>query len=215
MKNSFDLIIFDWDGTLVNSIDWIVQCLQDAAQACGCDIPETQAVKNIIGLSIERAMDELFPEIDESIQEQLIAHYSQQFFSKKISQNDLFAGVYEMLVQFKQSGYLLAVATGKKSTGLAKAMNGTGLVDFFCTTRSADQTASKPNPLMIDEIVEEMNVSKDRTLMVGDSVHDLQMAINANVAAIGVACGAHSDEVLRQYNPKMCLEHTSELLTII
>lgn len=215
MKDSFDLIIFDWDGTLVNSIDWIVQCLQKAARECGCDVPETQAAKNIIGLSIDRAMDELFPGVDKSTQEQLIAHYSQQFFSKKITQNDLFAGVYEMLVQFKQNGYLLAVATGKKSTGLEKAINGTGLVDFFSTTRGADQTASKPNPLMIDEIVEEMKVSKDRTLMVGDSVHDLQMAINADVSAIGVACGAHSDEMLRQYNPRMCLEHTSDLLKVI
>ncbi len=212
---SFDLIIFDWDGTLVNSIDWIVHCLQKSAQACGCDVPETQAAKNIIGLSFEHAMAELFPGIDKHTQEQLIAHYSQQFFSKKITQNDLFAGVYEMLVQFKQNGYLLAVATGKKSTGLVKAINGTGLVDFFSATRSADQTASKPDPLMINEIVEELSVSKDKVLMVGDSVHDLQMAVNAKVTSIGVACGAHSVEVLRQYNPMMCLQRTSELLEII
>ncbi len=211
----FDLIVFDWDGTLVNSIDWIVHCLQKAAQLCNCDVPETQAVKNIIGLSIEHAMAELFPGIEKQVQEQLISHYSQLFFSKKTSRNDLFSGVYDMLVQLKQNDYLLAVATGKKNRGLIKTMKDADLLDFFSVTRSADQTASKPDPLMLNEIIEELEVSKDKVLMVGDSVHDLQMAINAKIAAVGVACGAHSIEVLRQYNPLMCLQQTSELLEII
>jgi phosphoglycolate phosphatase len=215
MKNRFDLIIFDWDGTLVDSIDWIVHCIQQAAERYDCPIPGQQATKDIIGLSIENATQQLFPDIDSSTRQLVAAHYSQIFFSKQISRNDLFPGVYEMLQQFKQDGYRLAVATGKKSSGLAKAIAATGVADLFCTTRCADQTASKPDPLMIDEIVAELGVDKQRTLMVGDSTHDLQMAINAQISAIGVTCGAHSESILQQYQPLRCLQYPTELIGII
>jgi len=125
MKNRFDLIIFDWDGTLVDSIDWIVHCIQNAAINHNCPIPAAQAAKDIIGLSIENAIKTLFPTIDSETQQKLVNDYSQTFFSKQISRDDLFPGVYEMLQQFKQDGYRLAVATGKKSSGLAQAIEGT------------------------------------------------------------------------------------------
>jgi phosphoglycolate phosphatase len=215
MKNRFDLIIFDWDGTLVDSIDWIVHCIQNAAINHNCPIPAAQAAKDIIGLSIENAINTLFPSIDSQTQQKLVNDYSQTFFSKQISHDDLFPGVYEMLQQFKQDGYRLAVATGKKSSGLAQAIEGTGVADLFCTTRCSDQTASKPHPLMIDEIVAELGVSKQRTLMVGDSIHDLQMALNAQVASIGVSCGAHSESVLQQYQPLRCLSYPTDLMDIL
>ncbi|MDD2738408.1 MAG: HAD-IA family hydrolase [Methylomonas lenta] len=215
MKNRFDLIIFDWDGTLVDSIDWIVQCIQQAALQYGCPVPEQQAAKDIIGLSLENAIETLFPLVDADTRLKVAGHYGQQFFSRQISQDDLFPGVYDMLQQFKQSGYRLAVATGKKSTGLSRAIEATGLTGLFCTTRCSDQTASKPNPLMIDEIVAELGVSKRRTLMVGDSAHDLQMALNAQVASIAVTCGAHSEMTLKQYQPLRCLSYPTELLGII
>src|SRR5574343_1784614 len=206
MKNRFDLIIFDWDGTLVDSVDWIVHCIQSAAAQYDCPVPTRQAAKYIIGLSIENAMQTLFPDADERLRVQMTGHYGQQFFSRQTGPDDLFPGVSEMLRQFKQQGYRLAVATGKKATGLSRAMAGTGIGDMFCTLRCSDQTASKPDPLMIDEIVAELGVSKRRTLMVGDSVHDLQMALNARVASIAVTCGAHSAEVLQQYQPLRCLQ---------
>jgi phosphoglycolate phosphatase len=215
MKNRFDLIIFDWDGTLVDSIDWIVHCIQQAAERYGCPIPEPQAAKDIIGLSIENAIQQLFPDVDNAIRQQVAAHYGQTFFSRQISRDDLFPGVYEMLRGLKQAGYRLAVATGKKSSGLAQAIAATGVADLFCATRCSDQTASKPDPLMIDEIVAELGVAKQRTLMVGDSVHDLQMALNAEVSAIGVTCGAHSQATLQQYNPLLCLNYPTDLLNII
>lgn len=215
MKNRFDLIIFDWDGTLVDSIDWIVQCIQRAAAYYGCPVPEQQAAKDIIGLSIEKAIETLFPAVDAETRAKVAAHYGQSFFSKQIGPNDLFPGVYQMLKQFKQEGYRLAVATGKKSSGLAQVIDATGVGDLFCATRCADQTASKPNPLMIDEIVAELGISKQRTLMVGDSVHDLQMALNAQVASVGVTCGAHSESTLQQYQPLRCLSYPTELLGII
>lgn len=215
MKNRFDLIIFDWDGTLVDSIDWIVHCIQQAAAEYGCRVPDDQAARDIIGLSIEQAMNRLFPDADAETRASLAAHYGQSFFSRPIGPDDLFPGVRDMLHRLKQDGYHLAVATGKKSRGLAQAIAGTGVAEFFCTTRCADQTRSKPDPLMLDEIVAEMGVDKRRALMVGDSIHDLQMAQNASIAAIGVTCGAHSASTLQHYQPLCCLSSPTELLGFI
>ena len=212
MKNRFDLIIFDWDGTLVDSIDWIVHSIQTAATQHQCPVPEPQAAKDIIGLSIENAMQTLFPGTDATILQKMTTVYTQTFLSKQISRDDLFPGVYEMLQQLKDAGYQLAVATGKKSAGLAHAIEATGVGAFFNATRSSDQTASKPNPLMIEEIITQLGVSKPRTLMVGDSVHDLQMALNANVASVGVTCGAHSAATLQNYQPLHCLSYPTDLL---
>lgn len=215
MKNRFDLIIFDWDGTLADSIDWIVQCIQLAAAEFGCPVPESQAARDIIGLSLDNALQTLFPDADNDARGKLAAHYGQRFFSRQIGPEDLFPGVDDMLRQFKRQGFRLAVATGKKSAGLAKAIAATGVADLFCTTRGSDQTASKPDPLMIEEIIAELGVSRQRTLMVGDSVHDLQMALNARVASVAVTCGAHSAETLKQYQPLRCLAYSTELVSII
>lgn len=211
MKNRFDLIIFDWDGTLIDSVDWIVYCLQHAAIRYNCPVPASQAAKDIIGLSIENAIARLFPDADEQTRHLLVADYGQTFFSRQTGADDLFPGVIDMLRQLRAAGYRLAVATGKKATGLAQAMEATGTTALFCTTRSSDQTASKPNPLMIDEIVSELQVDKQRTLMVGDSIHDLQMALNAGVAAVGVTCGAHPAETLQQFKPLLCLNYPTDL----
>ncbi|MDD5461068.1 MAG: HAD-IIIA family hydrolase [Methylococcales bacterium] len=215
MKNRFDLIIFDWDGTLINSIDWITDCLQSAAAQCDYPVPEPQAAKDVIGLSIKRAMQALFPEADAKTQEQLVACYSRKYISREISRADLFPGVYQMLVQLKEAGYQLAVATGKTRDGLQRALQATETEDLFCTTRCADETASKPDPRMLLEIIEHTNAANERTLMVGDSTHDLQMALNANISAIAVSCGAHPEEFLQQYNPLLCLQQPTELLNII
>ena len=209
MKNRFDLIIFDWDGTLVDSVDWIVYCIQQAAAHYGCPVPEQQATKDIIGLSIENAVQQLFPGIDYMLRQKLATHYAQSFFSKPM---DLFPGVKPMLQELRKEGFQLAIATGKKASGLALALEAAGVSELFCATRCSDQTASKPNPLMIDEIVAELAASKQRTLMVGDSAHDLQMAINAGVASIGVTCGANSASTLQQYQPLFCLDYPTDLL---
>ena len=215
MKNRFDLIIFDWDGTLINSIDWITHCLQYAAIQYDCPIPEPQAAKDVIGLSIYKAMQTLFPDADPLIQKQLVACYSQKYRSKQISKDDLFPGVHGMLEQLNEAGYKLAVATGKTRAGLQDALKATGTEEQFRITRCADETASKPDPKMLHEIIQHTNSTKERTLMVGDSIHDLQMAHNAHISAIAVSCGAHSEEFLQQYNPLLCLQQPSELLNII
>lgn len=215
MKNRFDLIIFDWDGTLIDSIDWIVYCLQTAGEQCGCGIPEAQAAKDVIGLSIWKACDKLFPGVDDETLTQLAACYRQTYLSRQLSRNDLFPGVFDMLVELKQTGYQLAVATGKTRTGLQEALAATDTEDLFCVTRCSDETASKPDPLMLRQIMEHTNAANERTLMVGDSTHDLQMAQSAQISAIAVSCGAHPVDVLQQYNPLMCLRQPAELLNII
>jgi phosphoglycolate phosphatase len=215
MKNRFDLIIFDWDGTLMDSVDWIVHCIQQAAMRRECAVPTAQAVRDIVGLSIENAMKQLFPDEDSENRQKIATDYAQTFFTKQIGPEDLFPGVHDMLNQFRSQGYRLAVATGKKSKGLQAAINATGVADLFCTTRCADQTASKPNPLMLDEIIMELGVDKQRTLMVGDSVHDLQMALNAQVASVGVTCGAHPATTLQKYKPLLCLNYPTDLIGII
>ncbi|HEY8034518.1 MAG TPA: HAD-IA family hydrolase [Methylobacter sp.] len=215
MKNRFDLIIFDWDGTLIDSIDWIVYCLQTAGKHCGYDIPEPQAAKDVIGLSITNACATLFPGADDATLAQLTTCYQQTYLSRQLSRDDLFPGVYEMLTELKQTGYQLAVATGKTRTGLQQALKATDTEDLFCITRCSDETASKPDPLMLHQIMQHANAVNERSLMVGDSTHDLQMAMNAQISSIAVSCGAHPKDILQQYSPLMCLQQPAELLNII
>ena len=215
MKKRYDLIIFDWDGTLIDSIDWIVKCLQRSAECCGLLIPSAQAARNVIGLSIDKAVNALFPGADNKMREQLVHYYSHEFASRQIDRNDLFTGVYEMLLQLKEAGYHLAVATGKSRAGLEKSLQATNTQDLFSITRCADETASKPDPTMIRNIMRYVDASEKRTLLVGDSVHDLQMAKNIQISAIAVACGAHPEAVLQQHQPLACLKQPTELLNFI
>lgn len=212
MKNRFDLIIFDWDGTLIDSIDWIARCLQNASNETRHATPDYQAAKDVIGLSIERAIEALYPTANPDEVITLVNRYETAYFSKKISRDDLFSGVFEMLETLKLQGLKLAVATGKTREGLDEALNATNTLDLFCITRCADETKSKPHPLMLEEIMQFTNVSPQRTLMVGDSTHDLQMALNAGVASIGVASGAHDSEQLKNYSPLHCFLQPTELL---
>ncbi|MGR9036789.1 MAG: HAD family hydrolase, partial [Gammaproteobacteria bacterium] len=191
------------------------QCLQRSAKHCGRPIPSPHSAKNVIGLSIDNAVNTLFPEADEKTRERLVHYYNREYASRQIGKNDLFSGVSDMLAELKEAGYLLAVATGKTRAGLEKALKATDTQDLFCFTRCADETASKPDPKMIRDIMQYADASSERTLMVGDSVHDLQMAKNAQISAIAVACGAHPETVLQQHQPLACLQQPTDLLNFI
>ncbi|MEI7796651.1 MAG: HAD-IA family hydrolase [Methylococcaceae bacterium] len=212
MKNRFDLLIFDWDGTLIDSIDWIARCLQNAANDTRHEIPDYQAAKDVIGLSIERAIEALYSDANADEVLDLVRRYESAYFSKKISRDDLFSGVYEMLEALKQKGFKLAVATGKTREGLDEALSATNTLDLFCLTRCADETQSKPHPQMLEEIMAHTQILRERTLMIGDSTHDLQMALNAGIASIGVTSGAHDSEQLKNYLPLHCFLQSTELL---
>ncbi|MDT8406692.1 MAG: HAD-IA family hydrolase [Methylococcales bacterium] len=215
MREQFDLIIFDWDGTLMDSIHWIVECLQYAASACNLPEPSDSAARDIIGLSIEAAMARLFPECPPATAEQLVHHYSQRFLERSLSPEDLFAGISDMLHTLKNHGFQLAVATGKSRRGLNRALRETETEHCFAATRCADETESKPAPRMLLELSQTLAVPVSRCVMVGDSVHDLAMAANAGMTGIGVSCGAHCAARLAEHQPWQCFAKTTDLMTLL
>jgi phosphoglycolate phosphatase len=211
MKNQFDLIIFDWDGTLIDSVHWITECLQQSARDCGLPVPEARFARSVIGLSLERAMGSLFPEATPADLKPLMAAYHRYYDVRTLGQGDMFAGVPDLLDALRRKGYKLAVATGKTRSGLEQALATTGCADWFHATRTANETASKPDPLMLLQLMEELDVLPEHTLMVGDSVHDLQMARNADIDAIGVAGGANDWEELLAFRPLLVVREAADL----
>jgi len=187
--------------------------LQNTANNTHHAKPDYQTAKDVIGLSIERAIEALFPQARQSEISELVNRYESAYFSKTLSRADLFEGVYEMLETFNNQGLKLAIATGKTREGLDEALTATATRELFCVTRCADETESKPHPLMLEEIMNYTGVKPERTLMVGDSTHDLQMALNAKIASIGVVSGAHSLEELKKYAPVHCFMKSTELLS--
>jgi phosphoglycolate phosphatase len=212
MKDQFDLLVFDWDGTLFDSVGWIVECLKQAALDCGLPAPSDQMARSVIGLGLNEAMEALFPEYPVEMAFRLAESYRLYYSSKTISSDGLFAGVFDMLTELRGRGYRLAVATGKTRSGLDHALAATGTENLFHSTRCADETASKPNPEMLLQLMSELGIGVDRTLMVGDSVHDLRMARNAGVPAVGVGCGANDLIELTELSPLVCIERTADLL---
>lgn len=207
-KQTPELVIFDWDGTLMDSVGQIVQSLLYAAAQF--ELPLTaQAAANIIGLGLPEAMAVLFPSaprLHAEIQSAYSAHYV-----ARSQQTHLFAGVEALLAQLQQQGILLAVATGKSRAGLDRVLAASGIAHYFCVTRCADETRSKPDPLMLQEILQVTGVSAEQALMVGDSSYDLHMALNAQMPRIGVSYGVHSAAVLQQYRPLAVVDDVAAL----
>lgn len=215
MKDRFDLLIFDWDGTLIDSVHWITDCLQNAARDSGLPVPQARLARSVIGLSLERAMETLFPMASPEQIGPLMSRYHRYYNAKPPGTDDLFAGVDAMLARLREQGYRLAVATGKSRPGLDQALQAAKATDWFHSTRTAGETASKPDPLMLLEIVAELALAPERTLVVGDSVYDLAMANNAGMACVGVASGAHDREELLAYQPLRVLDQATQLLELL
>jgi len=215
MKDRFDLLVFDWDGTLVDSIGWIVESLDFAARDQGFEEPANRLARSVIGLSLDRALGTLFPQAGQSEIGALMDSYQRHYNSKPLGPGALFAGVPEMLDALREAGYKLAVATGKTREGLDHALRTTAAEDWFHATRAAGETASKPDPLMLLQLLAELDVPADRTLMVGDSVHDMQMAKNAGIEAVGVFCGADGRDQILPHQPLLGLGRTVELLDFL
>lgn len=207
----YKLLIFDWDGTLADSIGRIVTAMQVAAQRSGRPERDAPAVKGIIGLGLPEAILTLYPDMTA---EQVIAfrqHYADVYIAMDAEPSPLFAGVKESLEAFREQGYRLAVATGKARRGLDRVLGAHGWEDFFDITRAADETASKPDPLMLNQILAHCDVRPDQALMVGDASFDLLMARNAGIDSVAVGYGAQSMERLLTFEPRLAIGSFPEL----
>lgn len=210
MINKFDLIVFDWDGTLLDSASVIVSSIQGAARDVGLPQPSAKNARHVIGLGLSEALEYLFPGLSSQQSGLLTDRYRNHYFvyEQKIS---LFEGVTEIIKTLHAEDFLLAVATGKSRAELNNALEASGLGVYFHASRCADETFSKPHPAMLLELMEQFGVEAGRTLMIGDTTHDLQMAINAKVTGLAVAYGAHPRESLSSLAPLACVNSITEL----
>ncbi len=211
MSAGFQLVVFDWDGTLMDSAARIVACMQTAAAELGLSALADHQIREIIGLGLPEACRALYPDHAEGEHRLLADAYRKRFLFHAKEPCPLFPGVPEVLETLSQRGYRLAVATGKSRAGLRRCLEESGLERFWDTTRCADEAPSKPHPQMLLEIMAELDVAPIATVMVGDTEFDLAMAGNAGTAAVGVGYGAHEPERLLVHKPLACLESIHEL----
>lgn len=207
----YKLLIFDWDGTLCDSIGRIVESMHAASTRSGYALCDDLAVKGIIGLGLPEAIRTLYPEIGD---DELIAfrqHYADYYMALDAQPSPLFEGVAQAMEAFRADGYHLAVATGKARRGLDRVLKAHGWEDYFDATRAADETASKPHPLMLEQILAQCGVSPRQALMVGDASFDLMMARNAGMDSVAVSYGAQSAQALQAYEPRLTIDRFSEL----
>ncbi|VAW91898.1 Similar to phosphoglycolate phosphatase, clustered with ribosomal large subunit pseudouridine synthase C [hydrothermal vent metagenome] len=210
-QEMYKLIIFDWDGTLMDSEAKIVSCLQSAINSLKLEFRSDFLLKDVIGLGLTEAILKLYPGLNEQNIHLFIDEYREQFLEKNTTKSQLFDGVSEMLNDLKQQEFLLAIATGKGRNGLDRILDVTKLNKIFDCSRCADETLSKPNPLMLTEILNELNISAQQSIMIGDTVYDLEMANNIKMSTIAITHGVHSIDRLLTYQPRASVSNISEL----
>ena len=211
LKKRYSFVIFDWDGTLMDSTGRIVSSMQTTAKIAGLPIPGVESVKSIIGLSMDAVMDTMFPSANESQRKELFEIYRHQYVEGDDTPSPLFEGTLPLLNWLKQKDISVAVATGKARHGLTRVLNEVDLNHFFDHTICADEAESKPHPEMVHRLIEQAGKTKQETLVIGDSVHDLKMANNAKVDAVAVTSGANQSEQLSEHKPVSILPRVCEL----
>jgi phosphoglycolate phosphatase len=211
MSAVFKLLVFDWDGTLMDSEARIVSCLQKAIGDLQAAPRERDELRNVIGLGLHEAIVTLYPEADRIFVRAFAKAYRTHFLTLEQNPNELFEGALEVLAELKLQGYLLAVATGKARAGLEGAFRSTRAHEFFHASRCADETSSKPHPLMLQEVVSELGVKATETLMIGDTVYDMQMSHNAGTHALAVSYGVHELTRLLAHDPLGHIDNIIEL----
>lgn len=209
MKN-YDLIVFDWDGTIMDSTAVIVMSIQQAARDLGLPVPADSIASHVIGLGLTDALSMAVPRLQRADYPRMVERYVAHW---RTHEDDLvlFPGVRDLLAELRQRQYLLAVATGKSRAGLDRSLAHGALADAFDWTRCADETRSKPHPQMLIELMERFEVPPERTLMIGDTTHDSQMASNAGVPAVSVTYGAHPRAQLETLAPRVVVDSVAEL----
>ena len=206
----FDLIAFDWDGTLFDSTAIITRCIQSAVRDVGGAVPSDQDASYVIGMGLMQALAHAAPDVPESKYPELGARYRHHY---AVHANDisLFEGVLGMLTDLKARSHCLTVATGKSRRGLDETLQAVELHGLFNGSRTADETAGKPHPRMLHELMQEFGTEPARTLMIGDTTHDLQMALNAGCASVGVSYGAHEPAAFDALKPRFIAHSVREL----
>ncbi len=210
-SKDYDLIIFDWDGTLMDSAEKIITCFRAAIDESGLGYPGDAAVRNIIGLGLQEAVNTVLPDISRQQMGTLVERYREHFLHLDHTEMPFFDGVPEGLKSLQNAGYLLAVATGKARRGLNRILDQTDIQHRFIATRCADEAASKPHPQMIVDLLVQTGISSDKALVVGDTTYDLQMAQRAGAASLAVSYGAHDRERLLAYEPLDCCDSFEEV----
>lgn len=191
----YDLVVFDWDGTLIDSTNMIATSLQDACRDVGAPVPTREDALFVIGLNLADTFQHVVPGLDAEGRTKLAERYRHHFLARE-HEAPLYAGVPEMLAELHGRGQRMAVATGKARRGLERALDTTGLRGWFEATRCADEGFAKPHPGMLLMLLELTGVEPRRALMVGDTTHDLELAANAGVDAVAVSYGAHPEALL-------------------
>ncbi len=206
----FDLIAFDWDGTLFDSTAIIVRCIQAAVRDVGGTVPTDKEAAYVIGMGLMQALAHAAPDVPPEKYTELGNRYRFHYIQHQ-DDLSLFDGVLPLLNDLRERGHLLAVATGKSRRGLDEALHTVQLKGVFDGSRTADQTAGKPHPLMLQELMAEFDVAPERLLMIGDTTHDLQMAVNAGCASVGVSYGAHEPDAFHALQPLAVVHSVREL----
>jgi phosphoglycolate phosphatase len=205
----YPLIVFDWDGTLVDSPAAIVECMQAASRDLGLPVPERSRASHVIGLGLHEAMRIVAPELPGERYPEFIAAYRRHFLGREDTMR-LFAGMPQLLENLASSR-ALGIATGKSRRGLERSLDATGVRQLFAASRCADETMPKPHPAMLLELMEELNIEADGVLMIGDTSHDMEMARAAGVDALAVSYGAHPEHELRSCGPRGCVASVEAL----
>ena len=207
---NFDLIAFDWDGTLFDSTAIIVRCIQEAVRDVGGTVPSEREAAYVIGLGLMQALAHAAPDVPRERYPLLGERYRHHYMAQQ-GRLSLFEGVLPMLQALRERGHVLTVATGKSRRGLDEALQSVELQGRFHGSRTADETAGKPHPRMLEELMAQVGVAPERTLMVGDTTHDLQMALNAGCASVAVSYGAHEPQGLHALGPRAVVHTVDEL----
>ncbi|HEX8987041.1 MAG TPA: HAD-IA family hydrolase [Rhodocyclaceae bacterium] len=210
MGKRFELIVFDWDGTLMDSAALIADSVQAAARDLGLPIPSEERARHIIGLGLIDALRYAMPQLPPERYQEAAERYRHHYLSRD-HQLTLFSGAAELVAGLARAEHFLAVATGKSRVGLDRALGESGLRSFFHGSRCADECHSKPHPQMLDELMAEFGIMPEATLMIGDTTHDLQMAKNAGVGCLAVAYGAHPRALLEAEEPLHCVASVAEM----
>ena len=198
---NFDLIAFDWDGTLFDSTAIITRCIQEAVRDVGGTVPTQEAASYVIGLGLKQALAHAAPDVPPE-KYALLGERYQYHYAMHVSDLSFFDGAIDMLHALKAKGHKIAVATGKSRRGLDESLKSAALKGLFDASRTADETAGKPHPKMLNELLAQFAVPAERLLMIGDTTHDLQMAVNAGCPSVGVSYGAHDDASFAALGPR-------------